>query len=235
MSLLTIVHDAMAICRQPVPSVVYSSTDPGVKMFRALAQEAGDAHVEEHGWRPNKVLGQLTGDGSETQFSLPADFDRMMPGNPLWQSDWPGQSLRRVTDEQMLAAKLSVVEPLRPVWRMFGNNLEFYPAPDDGTIIKFEYRSRWWISDVDGALRRERWAADDDYSMIPERLIKLSLIWRWKASQGLEYAEDMQNWQVATASYQFGDASHTPITIRRRMLDGGLATGVIGDVPVVVP
>jgi hypothetical protein len=30
-----------------------------------------------------------------------------------------------------------------------------------------------------------------------ERLLTLSLIWRWRASKRLEYAEDMQNFNIA--------------------------------------
>ncbi len=35
--------------------------------------------------------------------------------------------------------------------------------------------------------------------MLPERLLTLCLIWTWKAQKGIDYQEDMANYQIALA------------------------------------
>jgi hypothetical protein len=38
---------------------------------------------------------------------------------------------------------------------------------------------------------------DADTFVLPERLLTLSIIWRWRASKRMEYAEDLQNFNIA--------------------------------------
>jgi hypothetical protein len=39
--------------------------------------------------------------------------------------------------------------------------------------------------------------ADADAFVLPERLLKLDLIWRWRALKRMEYSEDMVNFNMA--------------------------------------
>lgn len=235
MSLLTLVQDAMAQCGFPRPSVVVSSQDPLEGQFLAFATLAGQAELDFTGWRALKVLGQLTGDGTSTEFALPDDFDAFMPGYPLWLDKTPSVPLRKVSDEEMLAAKVSLAAPMRPVWRLFGDAIEFYPAPQATDTIKLEYRSNYWIVDETGANRKAAWTADTDYSVIPERVLVQSVVWRWKQSKGLPYDEDFRNWQMMRAKAASNHNASVPIRIGRSLLHPGLATGVLGDVPGIVP
>lgn len=235
MSLLSIVSNAMAQCGFSVPSVVYASSDDLVKQFKAFTLLAGQVEVDFQGWRGLKVLGDLAGDGSSTEFTLPADFEVFMPGYPIWLDRTPSVPLRRVTDEEMLAAKVSLAAPLRPVWRLFGDTIEFYPAPETGETIKLEYRSNYWIVDETGATRKADWTADTDYSLVPERIITQSTVWRWKQSKGLPYDEDFRTWELMRYKAASNHAAATPIRLGRKVLHPGLATGVYGDVPEIVP
>lgn len=236
MSLLAIVQRAMELCRQTKPTIVYASTDPTVREFFVISQEAGDAEKDYDAWRKLKVMtGTFTGDGTTTRFSLPAGFDYMMQGNPLWMTNGMKQPLKRVTDEEMMAAKVAAVEFAIPVWRLYQTYIEFYPALNTGEIINYEYRTEQWITSDDGATSREAWEADSDLSLIPDRIIMLSTIWRWKYSKGFTYDEDFRNWQIARSKASFNNAAMTPIRIGRGYNNPGLATGVIGNVPNIIP
>ena len=159
MSLLSITQDAMVLCGLTSPSIVYASTDATVGLFKKLSIVEGD-HLSRRGdWRQMKVLAQMTGDGTSTEFSLPTDFDRFMTGYPFWLDDSPSLPLFKVTDDEMLAMKVAETTPTRPVWRLFGDSIEFYPAPDSAEVIKMEYRSKFWIAVSTGATRRAAWAA----------------------------------------------------------------------------
>lgn len=190
MSLLTIVSDAMTQCGLTAPTLVYASTDATVKLFMNLAQVEGDALSRATAWRGLKTSGTITGDGTTTQFALPAAFHRFMTPYPFWLDNHPSSPLFKVGDAELLSFQVAETQPTRPVWRMKGEFIEFYPAPDSGEIIKYEYLSQYWISG------RARWSADDNTCVIPERLISLGLVWRFKQAKGFDYAEDFRSYQI---------------------------------------
>jgi hypothetical protein len=197
MSLLTLVQDAMLQIGLTSPSIVYNSDDATVQHFRRLAQVEGDYLVREHDWPQQKVAATYTGDGTSTTFDLPVDFHRWIPGHAFWLDDSPGWPLDMVTDEIMIDAKAANAAPIRPIWRRFGDQIELYPALTSGEVIKTQYFSEYWILDEDDTTRKYRWEADSDQCIIPERLVTLGVIWRYKQARGLDYAEDFRSYQIA--------------------------------------
>jgi hypothetical protein len=199
MSLLSIVQEATLLCglaAESSPTAVMNSTDPNIREMRALAQLEGDILARADSWRGLKVLGTLTGDGTSTTFDLPTDFHRFASGAVFWLDESPELPLAMVTSDEMLSLKASGIEPVDPVWRIFGDQIEFYPAPENGEIINTEYRSKYWIIDNDGTTRKAAWAVDTDYTAIPERLITLGVIWRWRKMKGLDYDEDFRTYRM---------------------------------------
>jgi len=147
---------------------------------------------------PIKVEAQITGDGTSTYWDLPGDYDRLVPGEAFWSLKYPAVSLGGpVLDEEMLAMKALPVQPVRPIWRLFGNQVEIWPALASGEIVKLQYRSAYWIVSSDGATVRNRWLQDTDLSLVDENLLTMSLIWRWKRAKGFDYAEEFRSFEMA--------------------------------------
>jgi hypothetical protein len=199
MSLLSIVQDSMVQCGFSSPSTVYSNTDDLVTLFVRLSMAEGDSLSRAYDWRALKVLGQLTGDGTSTDFDLPTDFDRFVTGYPIYKDESASGPLQQVSDDQMMAMKAMITRPVLPVWRLLGDTIEFYPALDDGDVYKLEYRTKYWITDELGTSRRARWAADTDISVMPDRLITLGCVWRFKQAKGFDYAEDFRTYRIEVA------------------------------------
>jgi hypothetical protein len=195
MSLLTIVQDAMSLCGLMAASQVYGTNDPNSSQFIALAQIEGDELARFHDWRSLKVLAQLTGDGTSTLWDLPEDFDRFMSGEILWSDQSAGELLTKVSDQELVALKAQETDPPEPVWRLFGDQIEIWPALDNGEIVTTEYRSFYWILDNNGTTRKARWGADTDRALVPERLMTLGLVWRWKQAKGFDYSESFRSYQ----------------------------------------
>ena len=61
----------------------------------------------------------------------------------------------------------------------------------------------------------DSFSADTDNFVLGDRLLKLAMIWQWKANKGSPYAEDMGTYQTALASIS-GRDSPAPIYIGRR-------------------
>jgi hypothetical protein len=80
-------------------------------------------------------------------------------------------------------------------WRTIGGVLQMAPAPPAGLTISFSYVSKHLFEL--GVVGSEDWTSDADVCRIPESLITLGVIWRWKQAKGYEYAEDMRTAELA--------------------------------------
>ncbi|WP_375764234.1 hypothetical protein ACE10X_13205 [Bradyrhizobium sp. Pha-3] len=197
MSILTAVSDAMVLCGQPQPNAVVSNTDPTVAKFLAFAQTEAEETGSDFNWRNLNIQMILTGDGTTTLFALPSDFERVLQGQALWSNKYPSIPLQGpISSQDLLALKALPVTPVRPVWRLIGGTLEIWPALSNLEVVNGEYRSTNPIVSSDGLTRKPRWTADSDYTLFPEIILRLGLIWRWKQSKGLDYAEDFRSYTL---------------------------------------
>lgn len=206
MSLLTLVQDAATLVGIEAPSAVASATDVTTAQLRVLAQQEGDELSRAFDWRRLKVQATITGDGTTEYWDLPDDFDRQMAGDNLWLTSAPLIPLSGpVSDEEMLAMKSAPARPIRPIWRYFGDQLQIWPYLTSMQSCSLEYRSSHWISSSDGDTVRARWQADTDYALVPERIMTLGLIWRWKRAKGLDYAEEFNTYQMERTKAERAD------------------------------
>lgn len=198
MSILSTLQTAMPLCGLPSPSQGVSSTDPSTQKFVAFAQDIGDELRERYYWRNLNIAGQITGDGTTTLFSLPSDWSSLSPGQQFFSSLYPTLPIYGpVTNEQLAQMKASPSFPTRPVWRIIGGTIELWPALGAGEVVSFNYYSTNWVSTATGAQRQASFMLDSDFSMIDEIILRRGLIWRWKASKGLDYADDFRRYELS--------------------------------------
>lgn len=235
MSVLTLINDVTRLLFSTSTTAVINSEDENVIKLTSLLSIEGDELSKAHGWRKLKQRGTITGDGVSTYFAIPEDFTRFAPGEVLWEVGGLWQTLRHVSDEEMLAIQSDSVSLLRPVWRFYDDDIEFYPVIPDGQVLNLEYRSEYWVTDSAGAVGKARPTADDDIFRLPENLLKLGLIWRFRQDRGLNYDEDFRSYQNALSRYTFNDAPRSTLRIGPKLINNGLAAGMYGDVRVIVP
>lgn len=230
MSLLQIISDARAAIGLGTVSAAYTSSDLNIQQLVALAQIEGDELSRFTDWRGLKTSKTFTGDGSTAMFPLPSGFDRFLAGETMWLADSPSLPLiGPVTDSEMVALKVAAATPSRPVWRMFGEKVEFYPTLASSETVKTEYYTGMWLTSSDGVTPRLRWAADSDVALVPERIITLGVIWRWKKSKGFDYAEDFRTHQVERMRAASKQAGQGVI----RMRENFNQYGPVSDVRVI--
>lgn len=215
MTLLTCVQDAQAICGLEQASSAYGSSDPTTAQFVALAQVEGDELSRFHDWRKLKTAGTISGDGSTTLWSLPSGFDRLSTGSPFWSDEGAANALDGpISDADLVALKAMDTDPPEPVWRLTGDYIEIWPALESGETVTYEYRTENWILDNDGTTKKSRWTADTDTALIPERLLTLGIVWRWKQAKGFEYSEAFRSYQIERNRQAAVDGGRGVITMR---------------------
>lgn len=215
MSLLTIIQDAADLLGLPRPSSSQSS-DTTTRQLVALCTQEGEDLARRHDWRGLIVGGCIQGDGDTTRFILPADFDRLATGPALWRDGSIFQPLAGPvsgSDWVALVSRISV--STQKSYRLISANMDIWPTLDADDVVRFEYFATHWIASSDGASRRRRWQQDTDFALIPERLITLGLVWRWKAAKGLDYAEQQTTYEQQLAFEASADRAPRALAVGR--------------------
>ena len=73
---------------------------------------------------------------------------------------------------------------------------------------------------------------DADRFRLDERLLKLGMIWKWKAQKGSPYAEDLSNYGDAVAMVQ-GHDSPSPIIVGRTPISVSVRASYPGVVMII--
>lgn len=198
MSLLSCLQDAYALTiGDDLPNAFASSTDATFRQFVTYAQYEGDKLNLDAKWRKQKVTASFTGDGTTTVWALPTDFNRFTTEMRRQSSILLGLQ-GPVSDDEFLDAQVRGFNPTIPYWRVSSDNIETVPAVKDGQTVTFEYVSNYWITDS-GGTPKARFTADTDLILLPEILIVLATVYRWKRAKGLDYAQELADFKMECA------------------------------------
>lgn len=182
----------------------YSSSDQVAVEMADLANEVAADIAKSHDWRDLTKIETFTGNGVQENFPKPADYDRMVLASSVDDADnwfWGYRAFRSVNEWlQFRNGGYGLVEP--GAWIILGGEFRFYPAPAGNAV--FPYVSRNWARSEAGQ-EKPQFTADDDEFVLDPRLLTLGLIWRWKAQKGLDYSEDMTNYELALRQAQARD------------------------------
>lgn len=177
------------------PPTVFSTTDRFSQELADLATEAAIGIAKAHDWQTLTKKHIIPGDGVATSFALPSDFDRM----PIKANVYSTRSLIAflpVRDlDQWLEFEVQPVVGSPGYWIILGGRFQVLPVMGSTEIAKFYYISNEIINN--GTTQKTEFSSDADTFKLSERLLTLGIIWRWRAQKRLEYAEDLQNYQVA--------------------------------------
>lgn len=194
MSLLTIVQDAAVIIGLQQPSAVIASTDLATKKLLRFANQAGRELSKYHDWQTLIVEQAYTSIATEEQTNaLPStDYGRMVYNPEIWDRT-SNLRLAGPTPQRYWALLKSGIGTggVTGYWRILGNELRILPVMTAGHTLGFEYISKRWAESA-GGTAQETFLNDSDTARVPEDLITLEIIWRFRQSRGFaQYAEDL--------------------------------------------
>lgn len=195
MSLLTIVQNAASQLGLRQPQAVFGSTDLTAAILSRFAQQEGDELSRWHDWQAITAVQSFTSTATQVQATgIPTDFDRFAYNVEIWDRT-NNQKFAGPTPQRTWSQLQSgTTGGIAGWWRMMGGELNIYPAPAAGSTIQFEYISKNWCESA-SAVGQALWMADTDVALLPERLFTLGVVWRFHASKGLRYAEDMATYE----------------------------------------
>lgn len=209
------------------PTSLFNTSDQFALELADLANEVATDVAAYYDWQALTRLGSLSGEGNQT-FTLAPDFDRFLLDGKLYssRSAWAMTQTDLATITAWQGSNFSQMTP--GYWILLGGQLEVRPALITGEIIQFYYVSK--IITTGGGLA---FTADTDTWVLPERLLTLGLIWRWKQTKGLDYAEDMRNYELLLQQLAGKEKGKKPLSLGRGSRFGDMSIeiaypGVLG-------
>ena len=218
MSLLTVVRDVCATVGVTVPSTVFGgiANNRTMQEMLALANEmAQRISFDTRDWQMLQTQALFTGDGVAERFLLPADFKRMLlTANVRRSTDTVAPMLFIPDLDEWIDRRVNNTTEGRGEWIISGGYIWFWPVLGVGVTARFPYLQRNCVTLASGGYG-DSFMTDTDSFRLDERLLKLGMIWQWKAQKGSPYAEDMGSYSDALANAMGHDAP-APILIDRR-------------------
>lgn len=234
MTVLSVIKDVCATVGVQIPTSVFSSLAGNRTMqeMLALANEmAQRTAYDMREWSKLKKTNVFTGDGITTAFDLPANYKRMLLSANVWRSTSALQSMRFIpdTDEWMRRRAQAQVSSWGE-WTMLGGQMLIEPVLASTVTASFAYMDKNCVV-LAGGGNGNVFMEDDDSFVLDERLLKLGMIWQWRAQKGAPYAEDMGTWVDAVGTAQ-GTDTPAPIILGGQPISSWSNTGTAYPWPV---
>jgi hypothetical protein len=213
------------------PAQFFGSTELFETELADLINEVAEDIARYQDWQVLQAVATLSGDATTTDFDLPADYSRMMKaasvrpdGAHLWGF------FRYDNLDQFLTDQGAGFRGAPGGWIITGGKMRFNPAPRGATL--FPYIRGTWAVAANGT-RKRAFDADTDTFDLPERLLKLALIWRWRENKKLDASGDQEAFVKALDEYAFSDGGSRVYRYRGRSSFPGTRPawpGVLGTV-----
>lgn len=205
MSALTACQAAITRLVGQKPTTVFSSTNQLEVEIAELATDVAIDIMKSHDWRALTKIHTITGDGSATAFPLPEDYDRMVQGQSVADANnwlWGYTGVADLND--WITITTSGFASITPGWWIIlDGQFQFSPAPTSGADARFPYISKNIATQ--GTMPIAAFSQDSDEFKLEDRLLTLGLIWRWRAQKRMEFAEDLQTYEIALSQAQSRD------------------------------
>jgi hypothetical protein len=226
MSVLSAAQSAALRLSQSRPTSLFSGSDTFSAEMADLATETAIAIAKEHDWQALTKLATLTGDGTAIAFPLPADYDRMLIKAKLHSLRFRTATFTPARDlDQWLYLNDFLVTGTPGNWIILGGQMQIFPAMDTSETARFYYITNQIVNGSQAGF-----TADTDTFVLPERLLTLGLIWRWRSMKKTEYAEDMQNYEIALSEEINRDKGSHVITVGRQRAASGVPVAWPGQI-----
>jgi hypothetical protein len=254
MTLLSVVKDVCAVVGVAVPTSVMTGilANRTMQEMLALANEmAQRIAYDTRDWTLFRKTVQMVGgtglalDPTDpvtvgcSVFAIPANYKRMLLTGNVWRSTSALYPMRFEPDlDKWLQRRALNYYGVAGEWTMIGGRMIIAPALSAAIVgppavpaitAYYPYLEKNCINLNAGGVG-DTFVADGDSFRLDERLLKLGMVWQWKANKGTSYAEDMGTYGEALA-VAMGHDSPAPIIVGRRPASAGVRTAYPFPVP----
>jgi hypothetical protein len=226
MTILSVCRDAAVKLNQTRPAGVFSATDGFPVELQQAANEAVEEILNCYDWQKLIRLGTLTGDSTTEAFNLPDGYDRMLKKAEVHSASWQTANFAPAKDlDDWLYLRDTNINGVPGTWVIFGGQMQIFPAMPTGETARFYYITNKIIANGTKAA----FTADSDTFDLSERLLRLAIVWKWRANKRMEYAEDMQSFEIAKGEEILKDKGSKILRVGRQRIPPGVSPAYPGS------
>jgi hypothetical protein len=196
MSYLTICQDAAQLMGLVAPSAINAANDQQSKQLGAMAKMVAKELADRYDWQQLISEGTITLATSDQDYALASDCLRMVRDtmwdrtNDLKQDFGPGPQ------EWAFLKGDGVFTTANRRARLIGDLVTFYEtitSGDNNDVINYEYiTNKLWLN---GSTPVESPTVDTYTCRIPERLVTLGVVYRYREAKGMEFSGDRARYE----------------------------------------
>lgn len=178
-----------------------------------LVNEVAQDIAKYQDWQALTKVALVTADGS-SEYDLPTDYDRQLLSSDLQQrTNWMW-GYTHITDiNDFLFQQNTGWNGVPGGWIIYGGKLRFSPAPSGET--QYPYITKNYALGSDST-PKPQFDADTDSFVLPERLLTLGLVWRWRENKKLDASGDQEAFVKALDEYAGKDSGSSIIRFNGR-------------------
>lgn len=181
---------------EPMSTVV--GDDPDCLLIGRFVNEAGAEVAQRVDWSVLRRSMTLPGTGRAGAYALPADFARLTPGLSV-SCGWSPVRGSLTADEW--AACPAGMTGMPRYFILSSGRLEFWPCPRATDTLTVTYQSgNWALSGADVM------TVGADAPLIPDDLLVLGALWRWRRHVGKDYADHMAEFEARLSARAAADS-----------------------------
>lgn len=196
MKILDIVNAVCDVVKLDQFESVYGANDENAQTMVTLATEAGSEIARRVDWRD--LVMTFTAPSSPATF--PADFERVIEGGSVMTAT--GIFARPVTNRGQWSF-VKANPSAQPYYFLSEAGIEFSPVAS-AVGASLLYLSDNWVKRAGGATSNII-QSDDDETVFPSELLMKDLIWRWRRHKGLDYSDQLAEFEADLAQFEKSD------------------------------
>lgn len=132
--------------------------------------------------------------------AFPSDFERVITGGSVMTA--AGDFVRPVSNRgqwRFMTAHPSA----QPYYFLSETGIDFAPA-SAGVGASLLYLSKEWVRASNGSTSNTI-QSDDDQPIFPPELLIKNLVWRWRRYNGLDYSDNLAEFEADLGQYETAD------------------------------
>lgn len=210
MSILSVVQKHCRRTGIPIPSALFGTQDKQALQILELAQEVVEDLCDRWTWSAltkettfTTVLGP--DQGAVTDYATEGYMQ-------ILQETMYNRTLRLplfgpISEQEWQIMQALVTTGPFYKYKITDGKIWFNPAGVAGQLCAFSYKSSWACFNQAQTVYGPEFLADTDGFVLGDTLLLAGLRWKWKAEKGLDYAEELQRYEVMANNMSGADGT----------------------------
>ena len=188
------VADLAAVKR---PNDLFNSSSQQDSIFLSVAKSALDSLLRYGDWQELTKEGCLFTFAGQKQYAIEdivPDFYSLLP-NTIYIKDTQERIIGAITPQQWMKDKYFYSAGTDIKFKIQNGRFVFLNEPPARVKIVFQYRSNNIVWDFNTYEDKNTITANTDVPIFDEYLVKLAILWRWLKRSGLDYSEEIREYE----------------------------------------